>query len=87
MPWVIAQYTKDNIDLTDVTSFRDLSKPVGALNSSRLADFMERYDSLGDGDIPPFMYGSHYSTMVGVVLHFLVRLQPFAALHQDIQNG
>jgi hypothetical protein len=25
--------------------------------------------------------------MVGVVLHFLVRLQPFAALHKEMQNG
>ena len=33
------------------------------------------------------MYGSHYSTMVGVVLHYLVRLQPFADLHRNIQNG
>ena len=30
---------------------------------------------------------SHYSTAVGVVLHFLVRLQPFADLHQSMQNG
>jgi hypothetical protein len=33
------------------------------------------------------MYGSHYSTAVGVVLHFLVRLQPFASLHRTMQNG
>jgi hypothetical protein len=33
------------------------------------------------------MYGSHYSTMMGVVLHFLVRLQPFASLHKEMQSG
>jgi Beige/BEACH domain len=33
------------------------------------------------------MYGSHYSTMMGVVLHFLVRLQPFASLHREMQSG
>ena len=33
------------------------------------------------------MYGSHYSTAVGVVLHFLVRIQPFSDLHQSMQNG
>lgn len=32
-------------------------------------------------------YGSHYSTMVGVVLHFFVRLQPFASLHKKMQGG
>ena len=89
-PWIIKQYTDDTIDLNDPETYRDLAKPMGAQTPGRLAEFMERYNSssLGEGsDIPPFMYGSHYSTMVGVVLHFLVRLQPFAALHQEIQNG
>jgi hypothetical protein len=50
--------------------------------------FLERWHSFEeDCGIPAFMYGSHYSTMVGVVLHFLVRLQPFAALHKEMQNG
>jgi hypothetical protein len=33
------------------------------------------------------MYGSHYSTSAGVVLHFLVRLHPFAGLHRQLQSG
>eukprot|EP00957_Ditylum_brightwellii_P144736 11025415-Ditylum_brightwellii.AAC.1 len=33
------------------------------------------------------MYGSHYSTSAGVVLHFLVRLHPYAALHRQLQSG
>lgn len=86
-PWVLSQYDQDVIDLGDPANYRDLSKPVGALNPTRLRDFVERYKSFGDSEIPPFMYGSHYSTMVGVVLHYLVRLQPFASLHQEIQNG
>jgi hypothetical protein len=86
MPWVIAQYTAQTIDLKDPNTYRDLSKPIGAINDKRLDRFLERYQSCKD-DIPPFMYGSHYSTMVGVVLHFLIRLQPFASLHAQIQNG
>lgn len=87
MPWVIAQYTDPTIDLSNSRSFRDLSRPVGALNAERLKEFVNRYNTFSDPDIPPFMYGSHYSTMVGVVLHYLVRLQPFASLHKDVQNG
>ena len=93
MPWVIAQYTQPTLDLSDPASFRDLSKPMGALNEARLADILDRFDSMEEeyknskADIPPFMYGSHYSTMVGVVLHFLVRLQPFASLHCEMQSG
>lgn len=58
---------------------------MGAVNPERLAEFIDRYRSFDDPDIPSFMYGSHYSTAVGVVLHYLVRLQPFAGLHKDMQ--
>lgn len=58
---------------------------MGAVNPERLAEFIDRYRSFDDPDIPSFMYGSHYSTAVGVVLHYLVRLQPFAELHKEMQ--
>lgn len=35
-PWVIADYTSETLDLTNAATFRDLSKPIGALNESRL---------------------------------------------------
>jgi hypothetical protein len=90
MPWVITQFTEPTIDLNDPRIYRDLTKPMGALNANRLNDFLDRYESFSESvtiDIPPFMYGSHYSTMVGVVLHYLVRLQPFASLHMEMQGG
>jgi hypothetical protein len=87
-PWVLSDYTSTEVpDLTDRNNFRDLSKPVGALNPNRLEDFMERFETFSDPFIPPFMYGSHYSTSAGVVLHFLVRLHPFAGLHRQLQSG
>jgi len=88
MPWVLSNYHSSEIpDLTDKANFRDLSKPVGALNPDRLEDFIERFESFADQTIPPFMYGSHYSTSAGVVLHFLVRMHPFAGLHRSLQGG
>ena len=40
---------------------------------------------VGLGDMTqPFHYGSHYSSP-GFVLHYLVRLQPFSALHVTLQ--
>jgi hypothetical protein len=45
-PWVLADYTSESLDLNDPATFRDLSKPVGALNEKRLQFFRERYDSL-----------------------------------------
>ncbi|KAI2508612.1 Beige/BEACH domain [Fragilaria crotonensis] len=88
MPWVLSNYTSEEIpDLTDRSNFRDLTKPVGALNADRLNDFMERFETFADPTIPPFMYGSHYSTSAGVVFHFLVRMHPFAGLHRQLQGG
>ena len=88
MPWVLANYKDEEIpDLCDRNNYRDLTKPVGALNPGRLKDFIERFSTFADPSIPPFMYGSHYSTNAGVVLHFLVRLHPFAGLHRQLQGG
>ncbi len=88
MPWVLSNYSSNEVpDLTNRDNFRNLSLPIGALNAERLADCLERFESFYDQAIPPFMYGSHYSTSAGVVLHFLVRLHPFAALHRQLQNG
>ena len=88
MPWVLSNYKDEEIpDLCDPNNFRDLTKPIGALNPDRLEDFIERFNTFADPSIPPFMYGSHYSTNAGVVLHFLVRLHPFAGLHRQLQGG
>eukprot|EP00127_Corallochytrium_limacisporum_P000779 Clim_evm65s25 gene=Clim_evmTU65s25 len=87
-PWVIADYSSQKLDLTDPHTYRDLSKPIGALNPDRLEIFKERYHSFEDpsGVVPKFHYGSHYSTSAGV-LHFLIRLEPFTTLHINLQGG
>jgi hypothetical protein len=36
-PWVIQDYSSPKLNLDDSESYRDLSKPVGALNEVRLA--------------------------------------------------
>lgn len=45
-PWVIADYTSRTLDLNDPTTFRDLSRPIGALNPDRLKAITERYTEL-----------------------------------------
>lgn len=54
-PWVLSQYTETSVDLQDPASYRDLSKPMGALNEERLEQFLERFESFRDSDMPPFM--------------------------------
>lgn len=43
MPWVLSDYSSPTLDLLDPAAFRDLSRPVGALNPRRLDMLRERY--------------------------------------------
>jgi factor associated with neutral sphingomyelinase activation len=82
-PWVIADYESNKLDLENPKSFRDLAKPVGALNPERLEYFKARLE--GMKDMPDtFLYGTHYSC-AAYVLYFLVRSMPEQML--CLQNG
>lgn len=86
-PWILSDYTSDTIDFNNPAVFRDLGKPVGALNPTKLKEIMDRYGTFDDCDeIPRFMYGSHYSS-AGVVMYFLLRQQPFSSLAVSLQGG
>ncbi|EPS70914.1 hypothetical protein M569_03844 [Genlisea aurea] len=85
-PWILSDYSSETLDLSNPSSFRDLSKPVGALNPERLEKFQERYSSFDDPVIPKFLYGSHYST-AGTVLYYLTRIEPFTTLSVQLQGG
>ena len=84
-PWIISDYTSEKLDLQDPNSFRDLTRPIGALNPKRLKEFQERMTHMPDDpNNPPFLYGTHYSTP-GYVLFYLVREAPEYMLR--LQNG
>nr|XP_048321218.1 BEACH domain-containing protein C2 [Ziziphus jujuba var. spinosa] len=85
-PWILSDYSSRSLDLADPSSYRDLTKPVGALNPDRLKKFQERYSSFEDPIIPKFHYGSHYSS-AGTVLYYLVRVEPFTTLNIQLQGG
>jgi Beige/BEACH domain len=82
---VIRDYQSAKLDLTKPETFRDLTKPVGALNPQRLEYFQKRMASMHDmpgGE--QFLYGTHYSAP-GYVLYYLVRSMPEHML--CLQNG
>lgn len=85
-PWILADYSSEVLDFNKSSTFRDLSKPVGALDLKRFEVFEDRYRNFSDPDIPSFYYGSHYSSM-GIVLYYLLRLEPFTSLHRNLQGG
>jgi len=85
-PWILADYTSDTLDLENPNTFRDLRKPIGALQPERLEAFQERYECFDDPYVPKFMYGSHYSS-AGTVLHFLVRQEPYTSMAVNLHDG
>ena len=80
-PWVLADYESPQIQLSDTKIYRDLGKPIGALNPKRLEQFRERYHTFEDpsGVMKPFLYGTHYSSAASV-MYYLLRLEPFTTL-------
>ncbi|CZR63760.1 probable beige protein homolog [Phialocephala subalpina] len=87
-PWVLADYTSEELDLDNPATYRDLSKPMGAQHNSRAADFIERYKTFAEMDqnSPPFHYGTHYSSAM-IVTSYLIRLQPFVQSYLLLQGG
>ena len=85
-PWVLADYTSEKLDLNDPKSFRDLSKPMGAQNPSRAEKFVAKYEQLAELGETPYHYGTHYSSS-GAVLHYMLRLEPYASYHVAFQSG
>lgn len=85
-PWVLTNFDTHELDLSQPSNYRDLSKPIGALNPSRRAFFEERYNSWEHDQIPPFHYGTHYST-AAFTLNWLIRLEPFTTMFLALQGG
>ncbi|XP_044286891.1 lipopolysaccharide-responsive and beige-like anchor protein isoform X2 [Varanus komodoensis] len=85
-PWVITNYESEELDLTLPSNFRDLSKPIGALNPKRGAFFAERYETWEDDHVPKFHYGTHYST-ASFTLTWLLRIEPFTTFFLNLQGG
>jgi hypothetical protein len=83
-PWIIADYTSENLNLDDPATFRDLSKPIGALNPDRLASLHDLFEC----DDSPWrcLYRMHYSNL-GYVVHYLLRVEPFTTFHISLQSG
>ncbi|XP_052080874.1 neurobeachin-like protein 1 isoform X2 [Mytilus californianus] len=86
-PWIISDYESDSLNLNSCTVYRDLSKPIGAVNPKNGEILREKFETFEDpsGVIEKFHYGTHYSNAAGV-MHYLIRMEPFTALHIELQG-
>lgn len=84
-PWVLADYTSEELDLDDPKTYRDLSKPMGAQTTERVQGFVETYNALNEIGQTPFHYGTHYSSAM-IVSSYLIRLPPFVQSYLLLQG-
>ncbi|KAJ7201121.1 beach-domain-containing protein [Mycena pura] len=85
-PWVLQDYTSSTLDLTNPDSYRDLTKPMGALTQTRREAAEMRYSNLESVGENPFHYGTHFSSSM-IVCHFLIRMAPFTNMFKTLQGG
>jgi len=57
-PWILTDYESEVLRINDDSIYRDLTKPIGAMNQQRLNAFLERYREMPE---PKYIYGTHYS--------------------------
>ncbi|KAJ7856539.1 beach-domain-containing protein [Mycena leptocephala] len=85
-PWVLKDYTSSSLDLNNPDSYRDLTKPMGALTDARREAAEMRYSNLESVGEKPFHYGTHFSSSM-IVCHFLIRMAPFTNMFKTLQGG
>ena len=85
-PWVLSDYSSDELDLTNPESFRDLSKPIGAIGDARFKDLMQRMKDMKMFNSNPYMYSSFAICPLSLYL-WLFRIEPFTTLHIEMQSG
>ncbi|EAX87904.1 Beige/BEACH domain containing protein [Trichomonas vaginalis G3] len=79
-PWIIKDYKSQILSLEDPETYRDLTKPIGAIGKDRYQKLLESFPSI------QYLYGSGMSCFLAVY-HYLIRVEPFTSLHIDLQDG
>ncbi|XP_073990723.1 lysosomal-trafficking regulator mauve isoform X4 [Rhodnius prolixus] len=96
LPFILADYTSQVLDLDDIKSYRNLTKPMAIQEKKNEAHYINNYNYLKSEltdamnimsyNHEPYHYSSHYSNS-GIVLHFLVRLPPFTNMFLSYQDN
>ncbi len=82
MPWILKDYASDGLNLNTPDVYRDLQRPIHAIEESNYQKLVQKYSEADEYD--KFHSGSHYSTP-GFVTYFLIRLKPFSFISAEIQ--
>jgi hypothetical protein len=85
-PWILTNYESEELDLKNPNNFRDLTKPIGALNAHRIEAIRKKRALFDPENLANcFFFSSHYSK-ASYVLHYLVRVESLTTPHISMYN-
>ena len=84
-PWILKDYSSDEIDLNESMTYRDLSYPIYAQDEETRENLKLKYESFEDNEVK-YHCGSHYSNS-GFVCYYLIRVKPFSNISAEIQGN
>ncbi|OHT03934.1 hypothetical protein TRFO_28716 [Tritrichomonas foetus] len=85
-PWVLSDYSSENLDLSNEAVFRDLSKPSGALNSRKLQSLIEKMSENSSKTGQIYLYFKAMNNN-RTVFNFLQRIYPFLNLSKNSKQS
>lgn len=86
-PLIVIDSKSNKLNFSDESIYRDLSKPIGALDDEvlqRLIEEMHERDLAFESK--PFLYSSGPVSRLTICI-FLLRMEPFTSLHIHLQSG
>ncbi|EAY14123.1 Beige/BEACH domain containing protein [Trichomonas vaginalis G3] len=86
LPWIISDYESDKLDLSNPKTFRRLDKPIGLIDEKHATELKSKTNELIKMGLEPYLFSSGPSCPLAIYL-YLMRMEPFATLHIEIQGG
>jgi hypothetical protein len=84
-PWTIANFQDDPLDLSTPKTFRDLTKPIGAIGAERFAELQQRMHDMKQFRNVGYLYSSYAICPLSLYL-WMIRMEPFTSLHIEMQS-
>ena len=84
-PWILKDYSSNEIDLNESKTYRDFSYPIYAQDEETRENLKIKYESFEDADVK-YHCGSHYSNS-GFVCYYLIRVKPYSNISAEIQGN
>ena len=84
-PWVVKDFESRVFDVSNIDAYRDFSYPIGAQTAAARVSLKSSLHT--KGDVPEkYHHGQHYSN-AGIVLYYMIRMEPYTTQAQILQGG